>query len=117
MKSHRAPHRPTRHAFTPTSSSVVDTPDDRALPPVGERPLVLVQDQRVVCVVEGHRQEAAYSVARLICRLMARESCVYACTPAEARHLHEDQPLAAIPEGWCELYRAVPLADMVVGVH
>ena len=48
---------------------------------------------------------------------MARESCVYACTPAEARHLHEDQPLAAIPEGWCELYRSVPLADMVVGVH
>lgn len=78
---------------------------------------MLVQDQRVVCVVEGARREAVCSVARLICRLAARESCVYVCTPADAARLRENAPLPEIPATWSELYRAVPLADSVIGVH
>lgn len=78
---------------------------------------MLVQESRVVCVMEGQRQEAACSVARLICQLVTCEILVYTCASAEATHLRDDQTLPTIPENWRELYRAVPLADAVVGVH
>ncbi|MBA3697371.1 MAG: hypothetical protein H0W78_00695 [Planctomycetes bacterium] len=79
--------------------------------------LVLVQADRVICVVEGHRQEAARSVAHLICRLLQHETCVYACAAQEAATLTADLPLPAIPPTWSELYRAIPWADTAVGIR
>lgn len=79
--------------------------------------LVLLQERRVVCVVEGQRQDAACSVARLISRLQACEILVYTCPSAEATQLRDDHVMPTIPENWRELYRAPPLADDVVAVH
>lgn len=79
--------------------------------PVEDSTLVVVQSRRVVCMVEGHRHEAAFSVARLLCRLLLGETRVYACEPEAREHLTADLPATTVPASWRELYRVSPWAD------
>lgn len=76
--------------------------------------LLLVQEGRVVCVVERHRHDSALSVARLLCRLLLSEAFVYACPAGEADLLHPDQTVEHIPGTWQEVYRATPWAEPVI---
>ena len=69
----------------------------------------------MVCVVEGHRREAARSVAHLLCRLLMSETYVYICSTQEAITLSTDAPLAMVPQTWNELYRAVPWEGAALG--
>lgn len=73
--------------------------------------LLLVQEDRVVCVVEHHRHDSALSVARLLCRLLLSEAFVYACPADEAELLRPNQHVGQVPDTWRELYRATPWAD------
>lgn len=76
--------------------------------------LVLVQEDRVVCVVERHRHDSALSVARLLCRLLLSDAWVYVCPAAEADLLPADQRLDQVPGTWREIYRATPWAEPAV---
>lgn len=109
--THQMPRMPVPHAPAPTSPL-----DDRT----DERHLVIVQDDRVVCVVEAHRLTSATTVARLICRLLVSEARIYACPHAHAQTLVGGQSVPSCVHTWRELFRASPWADPVadvVGVH
>lgn len=73
--------------------------------------LILVQENKVVCVVERHRHDSARSVARLLCRLLVSDSYIYACPRPEADRLRPEQRLEGVPEHWRELYHATPCTE------
>jgi hypothetical protein len=84
--------------------------------PSGHR-LVLVQDGCVVCVIDGHRRQAATSVARLLCRMLVSEVCIYACPPVATNDLVTGDRVLPLPESWSEVCRVTPWAGEMLAIH
>lgn len=87
------------------------------LPPFADGCLVVVQEGRVVCIVEAHRREAVHSVARLLCRLLVREVLVYECTGGYGSALSAGDVVGSLPDGWNEAFRVRPWAEDLIAIH
>lgn len=91
--------------------------DARTTRPSTDDRLVLVQDGRVVCVVGRHREQAVHSVARLLCRLLVSEVCIYTCPETCAAGVAPGETVAPAPAGWSELCRVRPWAEDLIAIH
>ena len=99
-------------APSPHHASPVKTDATHVILPVHDtEALVIVQDERVVCVVECHRHHSAISVARLLCRLLLSDAHLYACPLAHSGTVSGGDPLPRIPGDWREVFRATSWAE------
>lgn len=87
------------------------SPSPGSLPVHATQALVIVQDARVVCVVESHRHDSAVSVARLLCRLLLSDVHIYTCPLADSGTLNGGDHLPHVPDTWREIFRATSWAE------